>query len=137
MCAEPVAVLIYEGGHAAAHTSGIQLICCGMHVTRKAASGRFDVVCSSVTDHRCYGMRRDTYPNQHVEISVRVYIYRWISTDLSGIPQVGLLAAYLAGFVAFNVLSSSARVGLKRRGHSCLYSAPSTSQPYVLLAWLL
>ncbi|DBB04045.1 hypothetical protein WJX77_007564 [Trebouxia sp. C0004] len=29
----------------------------------------------------------DTYPNQHVEISVRVYIYRWITTDVSGIPQ--------------------------------------------------
>lgn len=29
----------------------------------------------------------DTYPNQHVEISLRVYIYRWITTDVSGIPQ--------------------------------------------------
>ncbi|KAL3154506.1 hypothetical protein ABBQ32_013968 [Trebouxia sp. C0010 RCD-2024] len=29
----------------------------------------------------------DTYPNQHVEITVRIYIYRWITTDVSGIPQ--------------------------------------------------
>ena len=40
----------------------------------------------------CVLLCRDTYPNQHVEISVRIYIYRWITTDVSGIPQVRLKA---------------------------------------------
>lgn len=45
---------------------------------------------------------RDTYPNQHVEISVRVYIYRWISTDVSGIPQVTYDIAVYACY-SFNI----------------------------------
>ena len=40
------------------------------------ASGRRWVVC------------RDTYPNQHVGITVRVQIYRWIDRDAAGVPQV-------------------------------------------------
>lgn len=57
-------------------------------------------------DHHCSGaclLCRDTYPNQHVEISVRVYIYRWITTDVSGIPQVcPVQTICLLGHVLFN-----------------------------------
>ena len=32
--------------------------------------------------------RRDTYPNQHVGITVRAQIYRWKERDAAGVPQV-------------------------------------------------
>jgi len=31
---------------------------------------------------------RDTYPNQHVGITVRALIYRWMDRDAAGVPQV-------------------------------------------------
>ena len=34
--------------------------------------------------------RRDTYPNQHLEIHVRLYVYRWDSVNELGVPQVSL-----------------------------------------------
>lgn len=31
---------------------------------------------------------RDTYPNQHVGITTRALIYRWMDRDAAGVPQV-------------------------------------------------
>ena len=33
---------------------------------------------------------RDTYPNQHVGITVRALIYRWMDRDAAGVPQVSM-----------------------------------------------
>ena len=39
--------------------------------------------------HKVHCMaRRDTYPNQHVGITVRAQIYRWKERDAAGVPQV-------------------------------------------------
>jgi len=35
---------------------------------------------------------RDTYPNQHVGITVRALIYRWMDRDAAGVPQVPMHA---------------------------------------------
>lgn len=37
---------------------------------------------------------RDTYPNQHVGITVRALIYRWMDRDAAGVPQVPLHACF-------------------------------------------
>ncbi len=39
---------------------------------------------------------RDTYPNQHVGITVRALIYRWMDRDAAGVPQVPMHACFSA-----------------------------------------
>ncbi len=36
----------------------------------------------------------DTYPNQHVGITVRALIYRWMDRDAAGVPQVCMQAFF-------------------------------------------
>ena len=55
--------------------------------------------------HRCAlpGSCRDTYPNQHLEIHVRLYVYRWDSVNELGAPQVSLTVTGLTAALPIHV----------------------------------
>ena len=55
---------------------------------------------------------RDTYPNQHLEIHVRLYVYRWNSVNELGAPQVCLTATALTAAPPRCSISSLTVTGL-------------------------
>ena len=55
---------------------------------------------------------RDTYPNQHLEIHVRLYVYRWDGVNELGAPQVSLTATALPAAPIVCSTSSLTATGL-------------------------
>lgn len=53
---------------------------------------------------------RDTYPNQHVGITVRALIYRWMDRDAAGVPQVLSSALDSLFFCQIGISASSPTV---------------------------